>query len=61
MAISTGEAAERLGVSDNTIREYLRKGQLSGKKLPSGHYRVDEQSVRAFELNATEQAVSHDR
>ena len=61
MAISTGEAAERLGVSDNTIREYLRKGFLDGVKLPTGHYRVDEQSLRRFELKATEQVIANDR
>lgn len=59
--ISTGEAAERLGVSDNTIREYIRRGFITASKLPSGHYRVDEQSVRRFELHVTEQAVAHDR
>ena len=59
--ISTGEAAERLGVSDNTIREYIRKGFITAKKLPSGHYRVDEGSVRKFELHATEQVIANDR
>lgn len=59
--ISTGEAAERLGVSDNTIREYIRKGFITAKKLPSGHYRVDETSVRRFEIHSTERVMSDDR
>lgn len=39
--ISTGKAAERLGVSDDTIRAYVDKGLLSSVTLPSGHKRVD--------------------
>jgi len=43
--ITTGEAAAKLGVSEQTIRGYFDQGLLTGHILPSGHYRIDAASV----------------
>jgi len=60
--ISTGEAAERLGVSENTIRDYIAKGFITAKRYgPRGHYKVDEDSVRQFEHNARQRVIANDR
>ena len=40
IAISTADAAKRLGVSDETIKRYIFGKQLEGFKLPGGHYRI---------------------
>ena len=36
------ELAERLGVQERTIREYLREGRLQGRKLAGRWYVTDE-------------------
>jgi DNA repair protein RadD len=35
----TAEAAERLGVSETTVREWMDSGRLKGMKLPGSGYR----------------------
>lgn len=44
--LTTAQAAEMLAVSKDTIRRYVRLGQLEAVRLPSGHYRVYEDQVR---------------
>ena len=34
------EVAELLGVSAETVRRYIRLGQLPANRLPSGHVRI---------------------
>lgn len=46
--LTTAQAAEMLAVSKDTIRRYVRLGQLEAVRLPSGHYRVHEDQVRAL-------------
>lgn len=38
--VSTGVVARRLGVTVNTVKNWIRKGILQGIRLPSGHYRI---------------------
>lgn len=46
--LTVGEAAERLGVSDTTVRSYIAAGRLVATRLPSGHRRVRADSVDAM-------------
>jgi excisionase family DNA binding protein len=34
------EVARLLGVDAETVRRYIRLGQLRANRLPSGHYRI---------------------
>jgi len=43
--LTTGEAANRLGVSDTTVRSYFESGLLTGHVLPKGQRRIDADSV----------------
>lgn len=43
-----GEAAERLGVHPNTLAGWVKRGWLTGSKLPSGEMRFDEDEVEAL-------------
>lgn len=51
--ISTFEAADRLGVSDGTIRRYMEEERLEGYRmtpdLPRSPWRIYEDSVAAFD------------
>jgi excisionase family DNA binding protein len=38
--LSPAQAAQRLGVTKETIRAYIAKGKLAAKKLPGGSYRI---------------------
>lgn len=52
------ELAERLGVQERTIREYLREGRLQGRKLAGRWYVTDEAIADYFrqgESPATEE------
>jgi excisionase family DNA binding protein len=42
---SAGEAADKLGVSLETVRRYMDTGDLTGYVLPSGHRRIDPASI----------------
>jgi excisionase family DNA binding protein len=43
-----GEAAERLGVHPNTLAGWIKRGWLTGIKLPSGEVRFQEEEVNAL-------------
>ena len=43
--LSIGEAAEQLGVSDQTLRTWERKGILKAIRLPSGYRRFTQEEV----------------
>lgn len=43
--IRVGEAADRLGLSQGTVRNYARAGRLDVRRLPSGHRRISAASV----------------
>lgn len=38
--MTPSEVATLLGVDAETVRRYIRLGQLPANRLPSGHYRV---------------------
>jgi excisionase family DNA binding protein len=47
-ALSIGKAARELGLHPDTVRAYLQAGKLDGWRLPSGHWRIESDVVRAF-------------
>jgi excisionase family DNA binding protein len=38
--LTTGQAAELLGVHRSTLLRYVEEGRLPARRLPTGHYRV---------------------
>ncbi len=44
--LTTREAAAQLGVHERTLRRYMSSGLLSYRRLPGGHYRIPEESIR---------------
>ncbi len=42
------DAAERLGISYPTIKQWLYRGKLRAVKTPGGHYRIPEREIQAF-------------
>lgn len=38
--LSTGDVARALGVTLNTVKAWIRSGQLDAVRLPSGHHRI---------------------
>lgn len=45
-ALTTGQAADLLGVSAATVRRWVGDGQLPGFRTPGGHYRIPRHVVR---------------
>ena len=43
--LTTGEVAERLGVSTPTVWRWIQKGLIKAIQLPSGQYRVPYEEV----------------
>jgi molybdopterin-binding protein len=41
-------AAERLGISYPTIKQWLYRGKLRAIKTPGGHYRIHEREIQAY-------------
>jgi len=37
---TTGQVARAMGVTINTVKSWIRRGQLEAIRLPSGHYRI---------------------
>lgn len=46
--LTQGEAAERLGVTDRTIRAFIARGDLPGYRLGGRSVRVDANDVDAL-------------
>jgi excisionase family DNA binding protein len=44
--LTTREAAAELGVHERTLRRYMSSGLLVYRRLPGGHYRIPEESIR---------------
>ena len=38
--MTTGQAAELLGVSRSTVVRYIEAGTLDARRLPGGHWRI---------------------
>ncbi len=45
---STGEAAELLSVTSDTILKWIRAGKLSASRTPGGHHRIPRRAVDAL-------------
>ncbi len=43
--LSIGEAAKELGVSDQTLRTWEKKGLIKAVRLPSGYRRYTEEEI----------------
>jgi excisionase family DNA binding protein len=43
--VTSGEAAEIMGVSRSTIKRYVEAGLLPYRRLPSGHLRIKRADV----------------
>lgn len=54
--IKVSEAARRLGVTNVTIREYIRRGRLVATWTPGGQYRIEEQSLADIMAKPREKA-----
>jgi excisionase family DNA binding protein len=54
--ISTTTARRLLGVDERTLRRYLRRGLITGFKLPgiNGHWRIDRATVEALRAGVNE-------
>lgn len=48
MYITTGEAAKRCGVKLNTIKNWIRNGDISAIQTPGGHWRIPQATFMAF-------------
>jgi len=42
------DAAQRLGISYPTIKQWLYRGKLRAVKTPGGHYRIHERDIEAM-------------
>ena len=45
MLLSPREAAQRLGISYPTIKQWLYRGKIKSIKTPGGHYRIPESEL----------------
>jgi len=45
--LRSSQLAERLGLSKVTVIQLANDGKIPALKLPSGHYRFNEEEVRA--------------
>lgn len=48
MLLSVRSVALLLGVTADTVRAYVKRGQLKALRLPGGSYRIREEEVAAF-------------
>jgi molybdopterin-binding protein len=48
MLLSPREAAQRLGISYPTIKQWLYQGKIKGVKTPGGHHRIPEAELDSF-------------
>jgi excisionase family DNA binding protein len=48
MYFTTGEAAKHCGVQLNTIKNWIRNGQLAAIQTPGGHWRIPRDSFLVF-------------
>jgi len=46
--VSTGDLGRALGVSINTVKSWIRAGEVEAIRLPSGHYRIPRSELERF-------------
>lgn len=54
--LTSGDVARALGVTINTVKSWIRKGQLSAVRLPSGHYRISRVELERISAPPPDQA-----
>ncbi len=59
--LTVGEAAARLHVHDNTIRNWIAKGVLKAVRLPGGHRRIDSMAVERLRMGILGNLAPADR
>jgi len=57
--VTTGEAAQELGVGLNTIKRWIANGDLRGIQTPGGHWRIPETALHSFMREHGFSAVPH--
>jgi excisionase family DNA binding protein len=50
--LSLAQAAEALGVSPDTVRDWFDAGKLSGYRTPGQHRRISTESIAALQDGA---------
>lgn len=58
--LKTGDVARDIGVSPNTIQEYVRRGWLTCMVTPTGMRLFSEEAVNIFKTNYMEMGVCGD-
>ena len=61
--LTTGQAAELLGVSRSTVVRYIEAGTLEARRLPGGHWRIRRSDAEKLlrDDSASERTVSSRR
>lgn len=61
--MTTGQAAELLGVSRSTVVRYIEAGTLEARRLPGGHWRIRRSDAEKLlrDDSASERTVSSRR
>ncbi len=59
MYITTGEAAKLCGVKLNTIKNWIRQGDIAAVQTPGGHWRIPRASFLTFMEKFTAPAISN--
>jgi len=52
--VTTGQAAELLGVSRSTVVRYIEAGTLDARRLPGGHWRIRRNDAEKLLRNDSE-------
>lgn len=58
MRLRVGEVARRAGVSGDTVRRWIARGQIESVRLPGGEYRIEEADLERLLAPKHAQAVS---
>lgn len=59
--LTVGEAAARLHVHDNTVRNWIARGVLTAVRLPGGHRRIDSMAVERVRMGILGNLAPADR
>lgn len=55
--LKMGQAMRRLNVCRDTMRKYCREGLVRAEKLPSGHWRIEQESLDQILTNRKDQVL----
>jgi len=54
--LTTSQAAQRLGVTVNAIKAWIRANELPALRTPGGHHRIAEEDLRAFQARLADRS-----